>query len=71
MAKSIFNKKITPACCYCVHGKFSEYTDEIFCVKKGITQKFDYCRHYKYDVFKREPNSTAPSKEYDPVDFIF
>ena len=49
MAKSIFNKDITPACCYCVHGKNSEYTDEIFCLKKGVTDKYDCCRHYKYD----------------------
>ena len=69
MAKSIFNKKLTPACCYCVHGRPSEYTEEIFCLKKGITEKYDSCRHYKYDVFKRTPTRTAPASDYKPEDF--
>lgn len=69
MAKSIFNKKISPACCYCVHGKTSEYTDEIFCLKKGITEKNDSCRHYKYDVFKREPQKPTIADGYNPDDF--
>ena len=69
MAKSIFNKNLKKACVYCIHGNVSEYTDEIFCLKKGITDKNDYCRHYKYDVFKREPQRATVSKEYDSEAF--
>jgi len=69
MAKSIFNKNIPASCAYCIHGKGSEYTDEIFCLKKGVTDKFSSCRHYKYDVFKRSPEKTAPSNDYKPEDF--
>lgn len=69
MAKSIFNKELPHSCAYCIHGRPSEYTEEIFCLKKGVTDKYSSCRHYKYDVFKRTPNKTAPADGYKPEDF--
>lgn len=66
---TIFNKKLPKFCEYCLHAKPSEYTDEIFCLKKGVTEKHNSCRHYKYDVFKRTPQSQEIVSDYSPEDF--
>ncbi len=69
MAKPLFNKSISPSCAHCMHGRTSEYTDEIFCIKRGITNKNESCRHYKYDVLKRIPTRIKPAADYTPEDF--
>lgn len=66
---SIFNKKLPHSCVYCIHAKPSAYTDEIFCIKKGVTDKFSSCRHYKYDVFKRTPKKSDLADGYSSEDF--
>ncbi|MBO4431950.1 MAG: hypothetical protein J5852_00305 [Clostridia bacterium] len=57
------------SCSYCIHGKKSEYTDEVFCVKRGITSVDDCCRKYKYDPLKRTPDSISIDKNYKAEDF--
>ena len=69
MARSLLNKNISPACEYCIHGRPSEYTDEVFCPKRGVTKKNDACRKYKYDVLKRTPRRITPAGEFKPEDF--
>ncbi len=69
MSKPFLNKNISPACEYCVHGNASKYTDEVFCVKRGVTKKNDYCRKYKYDILKRTPRTATPKTDYTPEDF--
>lgn len=69
MSAPLFNKNTPRACAWCLHGKSSDYTDEIFCIKRGITNKNDSCRHYKYDVLKRTPKKTKPAGEYSAEDF--
>ena len=69
MAKPLLNKNISPACEYCKHGTASKYTDEVFCLKKGVTNKQDACRHYKYDVLKRTPKRINPTGEFTAEDF--
>ena len=55
---------------YCVHGKLLEYSDEVFCSKKGFTDKFGKCFKYKYDPLKRTPEGASSDKEFKPEDFI-
>jgi len=69
VAKSLFNKNISPACAYCVHGHISEYTNEVFCLKRGVTEPTDSCRKFKYDVLKRTPNRIIADKDFKPEDF--
>lgn len=69
MSKSVFSKDISPACGHCIFGKTSEYSDEIFCLKHGVTERNDACRHYKYDVLKRTPNRIKPVSDFKPEDF--
>lgn len=69
MSNKVFNKKIPPNCGYCVHGYPSEYSNEILCKKRGVTNLRDSCRHYKYDPLKREPNKVKIADNYKPEDF--
>ena len=47
MALKGFNKKLQKSCLWCIHGIKSEYSDDIFCKKHGVTTRADSCRHYK------------------------
>ncbi len=66
---SIFNKKLSKSCSFCIYGNKSEYSDEIFCAKHGVTNKRDYCRNYKYDILKRKPERIKTSGEFTDKDF--
>lgn len=66
---SIFNKKIPHSCAWCIHGKPSDYTDEVFCSKRGMTNKNDSCHSYKYDPLKRNPVKARPADGYSAEDF--
>ena len=69
MGNKNFNKELAKRCEYCVHGTKSKYTDEVFCIKRGITELNDFCRKYKYDPLKRIPVRQKPSDNYKPEDF--
>ncbi len=69
MANSLFNKKLIKSCSWCRFGKKSDYTEEIFCLKHGVTNKRDYCRNYKYDPLKRKPDTANPLGNYKAEDF--
>ena len=69
LKKFKFSKKHEKYCQYCVHGKLLEYTDEVFCAKKGFVNKFGKCIKYKYDPLKRNPESSVVTPEFKPEDF--
>ena len=69
MKNKFFNKKENRRCSCCVHGLVSDYIDFIFCKKKGIMDKTDCCRHFKYDVLKRIPADNSPKKDFKKEDF--
>ena len=69
MALKGFNKKSQKSCMWCMHGTKSDYSEEIFCKKHGVTTRADACRHYKYDPLKRKPQKIKPSGEFTAEDF--
>lgn len=69
MSSKAFNKKIPPNCQYCVHGISSPFSEEILCIKRGVTNGRDSCWRYKYDPLKREPNKIKIADNYKPEDF--
>ena len=70
MAKKHFNKTLPHYCQYCIYGTCSEYSNEVLCVKKGITNINDSCHKYKYDPLKREPLSQRLNSNYSDEDFL-
>ena len=69
MALKGFSNKLQKSCLWCIHGKKSEYSDEIFCKKHGVTTRADVCHHYKYDPLKRTPQRIKPAGEFTKDDF--
>ena len=69
MSAKLFNKSIRKSCAWCVYGKKSEYSDDVFCKKHGVTSAADYCRKYKYDPLKRAPDRQSIEKDYKADDF--
>ncbi len=69
MAKSSFNKKLEKHCEYCVYGTHLDFEDQIICKKRGVTDKFDKCRSYKYDPLKRVPVKVKLADGYSEEDF--
>ena len=69
MSEKLFNSDIKKSCFWCIHGRKSEYTDEVFCLKRGITSGSDCCRRYKYDPLKRVPDKQSINKDYKAEDF--
>lgn len=69
MKKLTFSKKTEKYCMYCTHGKFLEYTEEVFCSKKGFVDKFGKCLKYKYDPLKRKPDKAAVKAGFTADDF--
>lgn len=69
MPKSVFNKKLPHSCEYCVYGTRLEFSNEVLCKKRGVTEFRDHCRKYKYDPLKRIPQMPQISENYNPEDF--
>ena len=69
MAKSAFNKKLEKHCEYCVYGSKLNFDDQIICKKRGVTDKNDKCRSYKYDPLKRVPTKFKIANDFNENDF--
>lgn len=69
MKKLKFSNKNEKYCSHCVYGKYLEYSDEVFCCKKGFVDKFSKCIKYKYDPLKRQPSKTVVSSGFTAEDF--
>lgn len=69
MALKGFNKKLQKSCLWCIHGRMSKYSDDIFCKKRGVTTRADACRRYKYDPLKRVPEMQQPAGQFTADDF--
>lgn len=66
---SLFNKSLPRSCQYCVYGKTLP-SKEVLCIKCGVTELRDSCRHYKYDPLKRIPARAEIADNYHPEDFM-
>ena len=67
--KKMFDKTIIKKCGHCLFGTDLGDDGEIICKKRGIVNKNDLCRKYKYDPLKREPQKQIISDNYSPEDF--
>ncbi|MBO4341758.1 MAG: hypothetical protein IJJ61_03265 [Clostridia bacterium] len=67
--KVLNKKKYPPMCDYCRFGRPSPDGENILCEKKGIKEKGEKCRAYKYDPLKRVPLNQPALADVDPSDF--
>ncbi len=69
MKNLVFNKKLPKYCLYCKFGQYLEYSDEVFCTKRGFVDKFSKCHTYKYDPLKRVPEVRDVKSDFIKEDF--
>ncbi len=50
-----FDKKITPQCGYCQHGKRTKTGSRILCEHKGLMDETSSCSKFVYSPLKRIP----------------
>ena len=54
--RMLFRKEIEPCCAYCTYaGELGDAS--VVCVKRGVSNRWDQCRHFKYDPLKRVPDA--------------
>ncbi len=71
MKKLKFSKKVDKYCKNCRFGSYFEFSDQVFCIKKGIVDKFNKCAHFKYDPLKRVPDTVSSlPQEFKKEDFM-
>ncbi len=66
---SMFNKDTPKSCEWCKFSKKSAFNKDLFCAKRGVTEKFNVCRKYKYDPLKRTPEKTSFVGNFTKSDF--
>ena len=54
----LFRKDIHKLCVYCKHAARID-DNTLICRKKGIVNRWDYCRAFRYDPLKRVPEPPA------------
>ena len=69
LSAKLFSKDLKKACLWCAYGKKSDYTEDVFCSKRGVTSAYDSCRMYKYDPLKRTPDKQIISNSFNEDDF--
>ena len=69
MNEDFFRTDQKKCCGLCATGRESSDGKLVFCEKKGVVDRNDYCRRYKYDPLKRVPERIKISDNYNPEDF--
>lgn len=66
----LFRKKMPRSCEYCQNGACLD-EDHFLCTKKGVVQRREKCRKFKYDPCKRVPSKpkAIDFQKYDEHDF--
>ncbi|MDR1892699.1 MAG: hypothetical protein LBQ48_06795 [Oscillospiraceae bacterium] len=69
MKRKICGESVPPACEYCVHGRLGASRENIYCLKRGITELHDSCKKFVYDPMRRKPRALPRQKKHTPADF--
>ena len=62
MKKKLLGSNIEPKCRYCRFGTRVVESDTVLCPKKGVMDKNEYCKKFRYDALKRKPQTQAPTE---------
>ena len=57
MKQKLFNPDREPKCRYCEYGTVTANGETILCPKSGLNNPESFCKKYKYDPLKREPDA--------------
>ena len=69
MKQKILGENITPKCEYCRFGTPTADKTAVLCRRRGVTEKEDACKKFRYDACKRAPRPAAPKQQFSAEDF--
>ncbi len=69
MKKKILGRNVEPRCGYCQRGTRSPDGKTVLCPKKGVLDKDDFCKKFRYDPLKRIPRGTPEILSFSERDF--
>ncbi len=69
MAFSLFDKKISPACEYCEHGRLTHEGKMVECSKRGLVSPYFRCSRFLYNPVLRMPRKSPKLPKMKPDDF--
>ena len=67
--KKIFGSGISPKCIYCETGINTKDGKEVLCRRMGVMQSDSFCKKFKYDPLKRQPEVLKMLSGFKEEDF--
>ena len=67
--KKIFGENISPKCIYCETGINTKDGKEVLCRRMGVMQPDSFCKKFKYDPLKRQPEILKMMSGFKEEDF--
>lgn len=67
--KKIFGSGISPKCIYCETGINTKDGKEVLCRRMGVMQPDSFCKMFKYDPLKRQPEVLKMLSGFKEEDF--
>lgn len=62
--------EISKVCAYCETAQCLNDKSTMLCAKKGVVSSDNFCRKFKYDPLKRNPNPPPSLPAFTKEDFI-
>lgn len=69
MAKKLYGNNIEPACEICALGHRTTDGKSVLCSRKGVVDRYDFCRRFEYDPLKRIPERPSHKAEHKAEEF--
>lgn len=67
--KKLFGENISPKCVYCETGIKTNNGKEILCRRMGVMQPDSFCKKFRYDPLKRQPDILKIQSGFKEEDF--
>ncbi len=67
--KKIFGSGISPKCIYCETGINTKDGKEVLCRRMGVMQPDSFCKKFRYDPLKRQPEVLKMLSGFKAEDF--
>ena len=67
--KKIFGGNISPKCIYCETGIKTKDGKEVLCRRMGVMQPDSFCKKFRYDPLKRQPDVLKMQFGFKEEDF--
>ena len=69
MRKKVIGRNVEPRCKYCHYGTPTADGESVVCPKKGVLDKDESCKKFRYNPLKRAPRQDPEVLSFSESDF--